>query len=82
MYYNYAEDIAVGAMLSSLGRSPNYVSVEDQYINHPDCQSTYWPGAFRDDLILIHCLKTVVRKADAIHFFLGSKDHGRERGQA
>jgi hypothetical protein len=72
----------MGNILSSLDQSLDYVDVGDQYINHPDCERTYWPGEFRDDLILIHCLKTVVMKAEAIGFFLGRKDQRREWGQS
>jgi hypothetical protein len=78
-YIQWPEDQAIGEMLRAGDRGHNFVNLKEQVMDHPAGDWTDWTREFGDDVILVHRLKDVPTKGDAIGFFLGSKEGRRER---
>ena len=50
-------------------------------MDHPAGDWTDWSREFGDDVILVHRLKDIPTKGDAIGYFLATKEHSQERGK-
>jgi hypothetical protein len=77
-FMNWSEDQAIGEILHAGGRGTNNVNLGIQMMDHPSDDPSDWTREFGEDVILVHRLKNIFLRGDAIEYFLGD---GRSRGQ-
>ena len=70
-YYsqNWGEDQAVGEALRDGGKGLNFVNLGNQVMDHPSDRHSDWYREFGNDVILVHQLKGLWLKGDAIDYF-------------
>lgn len=67
------EDKAISEMLKWGGKAEqSFISITDEYMDHPSLQRTDWTRELGPDVILVHGLKTPQLLGDVIQYFLGN----------
>lgn len=70
-YINDPEDWSISEMMQWGGRAEqSWISVEEEYMDHPSLPETPWTRKFGHDVILVHGLKTVELWGDTLDYFL------------